>query len=165
MADILLDNGLAVLAFARRATLAFLDDLPEDKLCYSPVPDGNHAMWLIGHVTVTDDAVCSGLGGGPAKCPEGWNGLFGMGSTPMPDPSAYPSATELKEHLHARREDLIAWFRSMDHAKLTQALPEDSLRFAPNYAGLMASLAYHEGLHAGQLRVITKSLGKPPKFG
>ena len=165
MADILLDNGLAVLAFARQATLAFLDDLPEDKLCYSPIPDGNHAMWLIGHITVTDDTVRHGLGGGTAKCPEGWTDLFGAGSAPAPDPGKYPSVAEMREHLNARREDLIAWFRSMDHTKLTEALPEDSLRFAPNYAGLMASLAFHEGLHAGQLRVITKSLGRPPKFG
>ncbi|MFH0981554.1 MAG: DinB family protein [Planctomycetota bacterium] len=165
MANMLLENGLAVLAFARRGTLAFLEDIPEDKLCYSPVPNGNHALWLIGHITLTDDELRSTVGSGPARCPEPWNKLFGSGTRPLPDPRAYPSLVELKQHLNARREELIGWFKSLPDAKLTEPLAGDLLQFAPNYAGLMPSIAYHEGLHAGQLRVIGQALGKPPKYG
>ena len=156
---------LAVLAFARQATLAFLGDIPEDKLCYSPVPDGNHALWLIGHLTRTDDSVQSKLGGTPARCPAGWDKLFGMGSKPSPRASDYPPFAELKQQFAARRDDLIAGFKAMDAVKLVEPLPADYLRLAPNYAGFMAWLAWHEGMHAGQLRLIGKGLGKPPKFG
>ena len=164
MANMLLDNGLSLLNFARQATLAFLGDIPEDRLCYRPIPEGNHAVWLIGHIALTDDSVRNKLGGGAAKCPQEWSKLFGQGSKPLPDPSDYPSSAEMKAHLSGTREDLIGWFKSMSEAKLTEHLPGDDLR-APNYAALMAFLAYHEGLHAGQLRVIGQALGKPPKFG
>ncbi len=165
MSNILRENGLAVLAFARRGTLAFLEDIPDDKLCYSPIPGGNHAMWLIGHITLTDDELRSELGGGQAKCPTAWKKLFGSGSKPQPNLRDYPSPPELKACLHGAREDLVGWFKSLPDAKLAEALPKDFLQFAPNFAGLMASIAYHEGLHAGQLRVIGQALGKPPKFG
>ena len=163
MAHMLFENGVAVLAFARQATLAFLEDIPEDKLCYCAVPGSNHAMWLIGHLALTDVVVRHDPEA--RGCPEGWDKLFGQGSEPIPDASAYPSLDEMKAQLSARREDVIAWFGAMDEARLLQALPAERQGFAPNYAGLMCTLAYHEGLHAGQLRVIGQALGKPPKFG
>ena len=165
MADLVLESGLNVLAFARHATLGFISDIPPDKLHHQPTEGGNHALWILGHLAVSDDLFLSKLGGTPAKCAEDWFKRFGMGSKPSPNAKDYPPVAEVKDHLAARREDLLVWFKSMDEAKLRESLPAGWTEFAPTYAGLMFSMAWHEGLHGGQLTIIRKSLGLAPKFG
>jgi hypothetical protein len=48
---------------------------------------------------------------------------------------------------------------------LTSPLPKELETFARSYGGMMCSIAWHEGVHAGQLTVVRKSLGLAPKFG
>ncbi len=163
--NLALETGVNVLNWARSKTLGLIEDIPEDKLCHQPIPDGNHALWVMGHLGWVDDYFLSVVGDRPAKPPETWQTLFGITSTPKPNPGDYPSPTELKEAMHHRREELIAFFKSMDADKLASPLPDDIKDFAANHATLMATLAWHEGLHAGQLTIIRKSLGIAPKFG
>lgn len=165
MSSKLLDNGLAVMEFARNNTLAFLEDVPEEKWGHQPAPNANHAMWIIGHLAVTDDYFLTNLAGRDSKLPADWSGLFGMGSQPQGDLSAYPSPSDVRDQLRPRREELFSWFKSLSEEKLIEPLTDDWKQFAPNYIGLASSLAWHEGLHAGQLTVVRKSLGIAPKFG
>jgi hypothetical protein len=44
-------------------------------------------------------------------------------------------------------------------------LPKDYEMFAANYCGLASSLAWHEGMHAGQLTMLRRDIGLGPKFG
>jgi len=164
MPKLVLTNGLATLGFARRSTLGFLEDIPEDKLCYQPFPGTNHALWIIGHLACTDNFLLTAIGGRQTDLPATWNELFGMGSTPQPDPDAYPPPAEVRQQLDARRDELIEWFKSMDGDQLVAPLPEDYQTFARDHAALMTSIAWHEGLHAGQLTVVRKTLGLKPKF-
>ena len=53
----------------------------------------------------------------------------------------------------------------MPTEQLISPVPEEWNSFGANYGILMGTLAWHEGLHAGQLTVIRKSLGIVPKFG
>ena len=165
MASPLVENGVAILEFARRVTMAFLEDVPEDKMCHAPFPGANHAIWLIGHVTLVDDDLPHRHGGVAKECPEQWQHLFGMGSAPLPERSSYPPTDELIAQFGATRIRLIEWYRSLPEARLLEPLQGESANFAPNLAGMMATIACHECLHAGQLRVITQNLGQPPKFG
>lgn len=165
MSSQLLKQGLAGLEFARSATLGFLEDIPGDRLTHQPAPGCNHALWIMGHLASTDDYFLSSLAKKPSGIPEEWSKLFGMGSKPVADAKAYPPVAEVRSKLSGRREDLIAWLKSMSEDQLLSPLPEELRRFAPNYAGLCVSLAWHEGLHAGQLTVIRRSLGLEPKFG
>ena len=82
-----LRNGLGALAFARRLTTGMLEDIPEDQHTTPPCPGGNHAIWVAGHIALTDDQFRVGLGGHPPACPDSWRDLFGMGSKAEPDPS------------------------------------------------------------------------------
>lgn len=156
------ENGLAALGFARQLTLGLLEDIPDDKLFQQPTPGGNHAVWVMGHLTVTDDDFLTSVAGREAKCPEAWQSLFRMGSKPTDNPGDYPSVAELGQHLQFRREELIGWFKSLDEAKLESALPEEFI--AKTYGASMSTLAVHEGLHAGQLTTVRRSLDIGPKF-
>ncbi len=44
-------------------------------------------------------------------------------------------------------------------------LTDDLQSFAPSHAALIPTIAWHEGMHIGQLTVIRKSLSLDPVFG
>jgi len=165
MSNLALESGLAALELARRSTLAFLEDLSGDKLFHQTAPGTNHAVWIMGHLGVTDDFFLSSVGGQEPKCPQEWNKMFGMGSQPTTNPKDYPPPSKIRDNLNDRRRELIAWFKSMDADKLASPLPKEWHEFAPTHAALICSVAWHEGLHAGQLTLIRRSLGLSPKLG
>ena len=157
-------TGVAMLEFARRVTLGLLEDIPEDQRLYQPFPGANHALWIVGHVAWDDNFFLTTLGGKQTDFPPAWNELFRAGSVLQQEPAAYPSLAEIRQQLDARRADWIGWFKSMDGDELVTPLPEDYQTFARDRAALMPSIAWHEGLHAGQLTVVRKALGLKPKF-
>ncbi len=144
MTNDLIDAGLAALGFARQALLGMIDALPEDKILHQPCQGANHAMWILGHLACTDE--------------------FFMKSKPTTNAADYPPIAEVKEILAHNREALISLFSNMDEARLRSPLPGD-LNSAPSHAALIPTIAWHEGMHTGQLTVIRKSLDLAPVFG
>lgn len=165
MSNPLRDNALTLLEFSRRNTLGFLEDVPEEAWFHQPFEGANHVAWIVGHLASTDGFFVTTFAGKASQVPESWNELFGRGSKPQPTPARYPPPSELRDVLARRREDLLAYFRGLPDNKLLEPLDSDWERFAPNRIGLAGSIAWHEGLHAGQLTAIRKSLGIGPRFG
>ncbi len=165
MSNLVLENGISALNFARKWTLEWLSDVPQDKLTHQPCAAGNHALWIAGHIAYADDVFMSNVGKKPARCSDSWVKLFGMGSKPQADAGAYPSLDEVTNALADNREGLLAWFGSMSAEELAKPLPDDFKTFAANQGMLMTTIAWHEGLHAGQLTVVRKSLGLAPRSG
>ena len=157
--------GKATLEFARHGTVRLVEDIPADKLCHQPLGNTNHALWVLGHLACTDNFFLTSLAGRDPVIDESWNALFGMGSEPTEDPAAYPSPDEVKAGLDRARKAFLDWFQSLDERQLQEPLPEELRGFAPNYAGVMSSVAWHEGFHAGQLSAVRRSLGLPRAFG
>jgi uncharacterized damage-inducible protein DinB len=160
-----LDASLFALGFARQVTLTLLEDLPEDKWWLAPGPGLNHAAWILGHLAWTDDLFLTGVAGKPSVLPDGWSKTFGMKSTPTGDRNAYPAPAELRSALGRTREAITGWLRGLDAAAQTAPLPASFADFASCHATLGASLAWHEGLHTGQLTVVRRLAGLPPKIG
>lgn len=153
--------GKATLDLARRSTLKLVQDIPPDKLTFQPAPNTNHTLWVLGHLASTDNFFLTSFAKLDPVIEESWNELFGMGSEPTDDPQSYPSPGEVKAGLAKARTALAAWFQSMDEHQLLSPLPDEMSSFAANFAALMCSIAWHEGLHAGQLSAVRRSLGLP----
>ena len=158
------EAGKAAMGFSRRMLLGLLEEIPQDRWLHQPCAGGNHAQWIAGHIASEDDDVLTKLKPRPSKLPDGWVAQFGMGSTPSPDARKYPSKGKVMEVLASQREELLSWFASMDEVQLSAPVPDDWKSFAPTYGALMPGLAWHEGLHTGQLTVVRKSLGIKPRF-
>jgi DinB superfamily len=165
MSNPILEAGLTVLAFSRQSLLTLAEDFPKDKLTHQPFPGANHALWLMGHLANADDFFMAELGKKPMPQFEKTKALFFMGSKPTPNVKDYPPIEEIRSYLSSAREGLVSWFKSMPPTQLAAPLPEDWKPFAPTYGALMFSIAWHEGLHTGQLTTLRKSLGLSPKFG
>ncbi|MHC4065464.1 MAG: DinB family protein [Planctomycetota bacterium] len=158
-------HALTVLTFSRANTNRLLEDIPQDKLLHQTQDGGSHALWVMGHLAVTDDTIAGSYDSGGKKLPENYPELFGMGSKRTTDAAAYPPAGEVRERFVAARQRLLQAVETADAAVLDEALPQESRGFAPDKLGLLFSIAWHEGLHAGQLTMVRRSLGLGPKFG
>jgi uncharacterized damage-inducible protein DinB len=165
MSNPILDAGLGALAFSRQSLLTLAEDIPHDKLTYQPFPGANHALWILGHLANSDDFFLAELAKKPSPKFEQTKPVFSSGSKPTPKLSDYPPIEEVKSYLSSAREGLISWFKSMPPSQLAAPLPDDWKPFAPTYGALMFAIAWHEGMHTGQLTAIRKSLGLAPKFG
>lgn len=150
------------LDFARKQTLRLAQDIPSDKLTYQPVPNANNAIWILGHLAWSEDLFQSKLGERKSVLDESWATLFATGTKPTSNRSAYPPIEQIKAGLDRSRKALLEWLGSMDDRKLAQPLPGDWAKFAPTFGAVEGSIAWHEGLHAGQLSVVRRGLGLPP---
>lgn len=165
MAELLTTTGIAALELARGKTVQLVEDVPESKLFTTAWDSGNHVLWILGHLAWTDDYFMQMAGNRDSVLPAGWADRFGIRSTPTPNPDDYPAPAEVRDRLASTRATLLDWFRSMDPAQAKAELPEALSGFAPNTAGLASTLAWHEGLHAGQITVIRRKLGLGPTTG
>lgn len=160
--DAIIANGLAALDFSRGVLLKLIEGFPADKLTYQPVDGANPVLWQMGHLAYADDGFAHGLGGLARVTPEAWDTIFGMGSTPAGDLSAYPDPAAVRAALDTTRANLRAWFQGMDAETLAKPLPERLAVFGPSHGALMSTLAAHESMHAGQITVVRRALGLPP---
>lgn len=161
----LLDTGLFVLNFARRATLGLLEGIEGEAFVNTFAKDGGNAAYIVGHIAYTDDMTLKVLAGKPSKLDDRLGKLFGGGAEPTQTLADYPSQQELVELMADRRDALVAWFSSLSDAELTAPVEGDFAQFGDTRAKLMTSIAWHEGLHTGQLAVIRRQLELPRVLG
>jgi len=160
----LLTTGLQALEFARGVTDSLIGSLEPEQWFKAPCAGGNHAGWIVGHIALTDQYFFMTLGGREAAVPADWEKLFGMKTVAYEDASKFPSIRELTEALAATRARTIEWLRSLSDEELLEPVEGDVAQFCQTRAHLMSTLAYHEGMHAGQLSVARRALGIPPMF-
>ncbi len=153
---------VSLLEHARCATIGFLEGVPPERYCWQPYAGANHVMWVLGHLAVTDGFALRQLGKRAPALPEAYQTLFGPGSTPVEDSGVYPNRTQALEVLQAQRDRLLAVLDTMGDESLAQPLSEDIRWFAADGVDLFLKLCWHEGLHAGQITAVRKSLHLGP---
>ena len=157
-------GGLDGLEVSRGFLLALLKGLSDGQMLVRSCAGGNHATWIVGHIAATDDAVLVDLAGRPSALPGSWEGRFGIGSQPSDDPAYYPPRDELMGVLKERRETLRPWIASLGEAELLAPVSGMWEPLARNRAMLATSLAFHEGMHSGQLSAARRAAGLGPLF-
>jgi len=158
----LIETGLNTLGFSRGFLMNLLEATPDDAFFKVPCTGGNHPAWIVGHLALTDDSFLASRTGKASSLPESWDKLFGMKSESVEDTSIYPSREELTVKLVSTREALIDWLKSLSDEQLLEPITGDWSQFAKNPASLMGTIAWHEGLHAGQIGVVRRMIGLPP---
>lgn len=154
-----------VLAFARSLSDSLFKDFPEGNWTHQPSPTDNHALWVLGHLAITDAWYCGVVGASGATMPDGYDAMFGMGSKPVSDSSKYPKPAEVRKLFETNRAALAAWLQSASAAALDQPLKEKTGGFMADAVDGAFKLAWHEGWHAGQLASVRKALGLPRVMG
>jgi uncharacterized damage-inducible protein DinB len=139
-------------------------DIDESNQLHQPVPNGNHCLWILGHLAVTDNGMIGQIDESKQADKEGYWDLFGMGSQPTADADRYPSRQEVEAYLTERRETMLSLVEGLSDEGLAGPTSGFFTAVAPTLGGLLLMAATHDGFHNGQLSVIRRSLGMQPNF-
>ena len=127
-------------------------------------PSCNHALWFAGHMTHTDNFFISIVAPERAKELAGFREKFGMGSAPTSQSADYPPPEQVLAAMRERRAELLDVLDHLSENQLAAKTPPGSPDFLPDLASVFETAIWHEGLHAGQLSLIRRSLGHKPLF-
>ena len=128
-------------------------------------PGANHPLWVAGHLGFADNFALGLLAPDRVEAPQGYRELFGMGSQPQSDPAAYPPVDQVLEFMRSRRRVLLDVLQETDEAALENPLPEGAPEMLSTVGDVFAFIAWHEGLHVGQVTVADRRLGHKPLVG
>jgi uncharacterized damage-inducible protein DinB len=158
---------IEVMEFTRGITLETFNDIDPEKRFFQPAPGVNHALWLLGHIAVSQNHLVADFCLGESMLPGEYGKLFGMKSELLEDPSGYPAAEELLEAMAKVHAASVAYARDASDDQLAQLpvghenLPEHAQGMFTSRGKCLWFSVTHESIHAGQLGTIRRMLGKP----
>ena len=152
--------------WARGYTLTMLEDVDEQDWFRMPAGSATHIAWQVGHLAMAEYGLTMfrlrGRRDEDALLMSGsFRKLFSKGSTPNPDPAHHLPPKEIRaifDRVHAQAMQELLQYQDQD----LQEAVEMPYSVFPNKLGALFFCAAHEMLHAGQIGLLRRSLGKPP---
>lgn len=148
---------------ARRMTLGLLDGVPPQRWTWQSFPGQNHVAWTLMHLVIADDWGPTSLGDPSKRFVDRFGDLVGGGPDQAPD--VWPSADDILRMMDEAHERFLACFDGITDTDLDRKTAGAIAEYAPDLGCLLDSHVWHEGFHGGQISVIRKGLGLPPRFG
>lgn len=160
--------GLAVrnIEFARRYTKTSLENLEPADWFWTPTVDNDyvtHIAWQVGHLAMAEYGLTLFLQRGrqsvDASLMSGsFRKLFMKGTQPVADRTKYPSPEEILAVLDTVHQQAISEYTSFE-ATLDDEVGPPHAGFATKYGSLLFA-ADHEMMHAGQIGMLRRMMGK-----
>ncbi len=130
-------------------------------------PDGGitHIAWQAGHLAICEYGLAlkriRGVRPEDADLfPQNFGGLFGKGSTPVEDPSVYPNIADLRHHMRTIHDQTVAELSGMEPALFDEPTSDPPHPMFRTKLGALEWCVQHEFLHAGQIGLLRRMLGK-----
>lgn len=142
----------------------YLGDLSDADLLIRPVPNANHAAWQIGHTLVGEVGLIGSLGCKTANLPDGFTERYTNEASGNDSPAGFLTKQEYLDLIDKVREGTLAALESMSDADLDKPVGGPLKDFAPTNAAMFLLVANHVLMHAGQIAVLRRKLGKPVLF-
>jgi len=163
---VLLELAIKQIEFARGYTLSILAEIEERDWFVMPAGCPTHVAWQVGHLAMAEYGLGLFRQRGRAEIDaelmsSSFRKQFSRGSIPEADASKYPSPAEIRgvfDRVHAQVLKEAAGFTAeqlkepVDMPYATEATKLGALLFC----------SHHEMIHAGQLGLIRRLLGKQP---
>jgi uncharacterized damage-inducible protein DinB len=150
---------------AREYTVHLLGDIPTDDWFRMPHERVSHVAWQVGHLAFAEyrlalQRIRGQKPGDEQLIAPAFLEKFGRNSTPLGDPSAYPPPDEIRRVFDAVHRRALEEVSSTSDAVLAE--PADPHPRFSTKAGSLVWCAEHEMMHAGQVGLLRRLLGKPP---
>jgi hypothetical protein len=164
-----LRDALDAVRFARSYSLPLIDSFAPDEWFRMPAEGVTHLTWQVGHLAMAQYRLCiervRGIRPEDAELirPDVM-ALFDRESVPDPNPSRYPTPTELRNVLDRMHERVLADLADWPDADLDSPPAMTSHRLAKTKLECVRWCAAHEMLHAGQIGLLRRMLGHPAKW-
>ena len=125
---------------------------------------GNHPLWILGHLCVIEGGIPNILLGEPNPV-EHWWPLFGTGSEPKSDASAYPSFDELLRtyrELRAKNIKLLDQIGEEGLDRVPNNVPAGFETMMTTFGQTLLLIAMHNMVHYGQITDVRRVAGLKP---
>ena len=149
----------------REYTVSLLEDLQPEDWFHMPTPPVSHIAWQVGHIAMAQFRLC--LERLRNLQPGDWELIskdflrtFAKGSAPSADASSYPKPMEIRQvmdRVHKAVQEELEGYTGDD---LKTPLRNPHPIFKTKWEAVVFA-AQHEMLHAGQIGMLRRLLGKP----
>src|SRR5215213_2369826 len=102
---------------SNRALLSVIDEMSTAPTAFPTAKGGCHPLWVLGHLTLIEGMIPSVLFGENNPVSH-WQPLFGEGSEPVSDASAYPPFAEIRAKYVQLRERNLGLLESLSEEDL-----------------------------------------------
>ena len=152
--------------FARGYTLQLLEDVDDADWFRQPTEGVSHIAWQVGHLAMAEYALTMIRVRGKEPedeqiIPANFFRRFQKGTTPAPDAAEYPTPDEIRQVLARVHERALQELNGYTDDDLDVKLPEPHAVFDTKLGSVFFCSA-HELIHAGQIGLLRRLLGKKP---
>lgn len=151
---------------ARQYTLQLLKDVDDELWFAVPPSSPTHVAWQVGHLAMAQYALClmrvrDAQPGDRDIISRPFRKQFSKGTSPDADAAAYPAPAEIRGVFDAVHAQVMKELPGLDPKELENPLAAPHEMFTTRLGALHFS-ADHEMLHAGQIGLLRRMLGKEP---
>jgi hypothetical protein len=136
-------------------------DLTPDEYLHRPAPKANCAAWLIGHLTLTERNALKALGAELPQLPPDFERRFSQAEG-CPTAEEFGDVTGLMALFNEHRTRLMDAVRKATPQQLDKPLEKPRPPIFTTAGDFANFVAVHSAMHAGQITIIRRSLGRPP---
>jgi DinB superfamily len=160
-----LQSALDRMERSRRYTKQFLSDLTPEEWFWQPSELPTHVAWQVAHVAVAQYALCLMRVRGKSEAdgallPEGFFDRFKRGSVPAAGPENNPPLEVIQRVFDAVHRQSLAELAERTDEELD--VPVDPHPAFKTKLGAVEFASQHELIHAGQIGLLRRLMGKPP---
>ena len=162
----MISDAIDRIAKARQYTLALIEDIEDDLWFVKPEGCPTHVAWQVGHLGFAQYALClmrvrDAQPGDRDIISRPFRKQFSKGTTPGDSAEDYPSPEEIRATVAAVHEQAMKEMPAFDEEQFTQPLAAPHQMFDTRL-GALEFCALHEMIHAGQIGLLRRMLGKEP---
>ena len=161
-----LELAIGQIQFAREYTHSLISDLETADWFRQPSEGVSHLAWQIGHLAMAQYGLCLFRMRGRADVDlelmsSSFRKKFSKGTTPDPDPSKNPSPEEIRGVFDRVFAQAMQELPTFSDSILDEPVEMPYAAIATKFGGLLFC-SHHEMLHAGQIGLLRRLLGKVP---
>jgi hypothetical protein len=161
-----LDIAIRQIEFARKYTLGLIADMEPADWFETPAGCVTHLAWQIGHLAMAQYGLCLfRIRGRRAEdlqlMSSDFRKKYSRGSVPNPDPAANAAPSELLAILDRVHAQALKELNEYSDEQL-DVPGEEPLAVFTTRLGSIYFCSTHEMIHAGQIGLLRRLLGRPP---
>ena len=157
-------NDLLVLGIMNTQALLkrYLADFSPQEYVHRPAPNANCAAWTVGHLAMSDRHILKLFGAPLPEIPAGFDKRFSRDEG-CPQAEDFGDVSAVVPVFDQHCERLAAVAKSATPEQLGRKM-DKPIGFATTFGEVLSFVAIHTSMHAGQIVMIRRSLGRPPLF-
>jgi hypothetical protein len=140
----------------------YLNDLSDADLLVRPAPGANHIAWQLGHLINSEQSLLKGVPGAtPIELPAGWAEKYTGEASRSESTAGYLTKGQYLEWYKKSRDNLVKTIDAVSDKDLDAPTSGRLAQMCPRIGDLLMLTANHPLMHAGQIVVVRRKLGKP----